>query len=123
MKKSVSFSVVSDSATPRAIVLQAPPSIGFPRQEYWRGLSFPSPWDLLEPRVLGLLHCRQILYHLSHQGRDMPMTTDDNIMIIVSSFLLNDNMNYLFIPIILKPSFETVLPNMFSIFFNFFFQK
>ena len=53
----------------------------------------------------------------------MTMTTDDNIMITVSSFLVNDNMNYLFIPIILKPSFETVLPNMFSIFFNFFSQK
>ena len=53
----------------------------------------------------------------------MPVTTDDTIMIIVSSFLLNDNMNYHFIPIILKPSFETVLPNMFSIFFNFYFFK
>ena len=26
--------------------LQAPLSIGFPRQEYWGGLSFPSPGDL-----------------------------------------------------------------------------
>ena len=26
--------------------LQAPLSIGFPRQEYWSGLSFPSPGDL-----------------------------------------------------------------------------
>ena len=24
---------------------QAPPSIGFPRQEYWSGLPFPSPGD------------------------------------------------------------------------------
>ena len=32
---------------------------------------FPSPWDLPDPRNwshLGLLHCRLILYHLSHQG-------------------------------------------------------
>ena len=33
-------------------------SIGFPRQEHWNGLPFPS---------LGDLHCRQILYPLSHQ--------------------------------------------------------
>ena len=25
---------------------QAPPSVGFPRQEYWSGLPFPSPGDL-----------------------------------------------------------------------------
>ena len=30
---------------------QAPLSMGFPRQEYWRGLLFPSPEDLLGPRI------------------------------------------------------------------------
>ena len=38
---------------------------GFSRQEYWSGLPFPSPGDLPDP---GLLYCRQLLYHLSHQG-------------------------------------------------------
>ena len=28
---------------------QAPPSMGFPRQEYWSGLPFPSPEDLPNP--------------------------------------------------------------------------
>ena len=28
---------------------QAPPSMGFPRQEYWSGLSFPSPGELPDP--------------------------------------------------------------------------
>ena len=28
---------------------QAPPSMGFPRQEYWSGLPFPSPGHLLDP--------------------------------------------------------------------------
>ena len=39
------------------------------------GLPFPSPGDLPNLRILltqgwnlALLHCRQILYHLSHQG-------------------------------------------------------
>ena len=28
---------------------QAPPSMGFSRQEYWSGLPFPSPGDLPDP--------------------------------------------------------------------------
>ena len=33
------------------VVLQAPPSIGFPRQEYWGRLPFPSPRDLPDPGI------------------------------------------------------------------------
>ena len=32
--------------TPWTIAHQAPLSMGFSRQEYWRGLPFPSPEDL-----------------------------------------------------------------------------
>ena len=42
----VSCSVVSDSATPWTVARQAPLSMEFSRQEYWRGLPFPSPGDL-----------------------------------------------------------------------------
>ena len=43
--------------------------MGFSTQEYWRGLPFPSPEDLPDPGINpGLLHCRQIFCHLSHQG-------------------------------------------------------
>ena len=66
---SISCSVMSDSfMTPWTAAHQAPLSIGFPRQEYWSGLPFPSPWALPNPGIeLSLLHCRQILYHLSLQ--------------------------------------------------------
>ena len=37
------FSPVWLSATPWTIDHQAPLSVGFPRQAYWSGLSFPSP--------------------------------------------------------------------------------
>ena len=48
---------------------QAPPSMGFSRQEYWSGLPFPSPGNLPHPGMNpGLPHCRQMLYCLSHQG-------------------------------------------------------
>ena len=56
-------------ATPWTVAHQAPPSKGFSRQEYWARLPFPSPGDLPDPGIEpGLLHCRQMLYHLSHQG-------------------------------------------------------
>ena len=35
--------------TPWTIVCEAPLSTGFPRQEYWSGLPFPSPGDLPDP--------------------------------------------------------------------------
>ena len=37
--------------TPWAIAYQAPPSMGFSRQEYWSGLPFPSPGDLPDPGI------------------------------------------------------------------------
>ena len=45
------FSVVSDSAIPWTIACQAPLSVEFSRQEYWSGLPFPSPGDLLYPGI------------------------------------------------------------------------
>ena len=53
---------------PWAVAHQAPLSMEFSRQEYWSGLLFPSPRHLPhEGSNPSLLHCRQILYHLSHQ--------------------------------------------------------
>ena len=45
-------SVMSDFfVTPWPVARQAPPSMGFPRQEYWSGLPFPSPGDLSNPGI------------------------------------------------------------------------
>ena len=38
-------------ATPWTVAYQAPPSMGFSRQEYWSGLPFPSPGDLPDPGI------------------------------------------------------------------------
>ena len=38
--------MISDQASQ-----QAPLSMGFPRQEYWSGLPFPSPGDLPDPGI------------------------------------------------------------------------
>ena len=41
-----SLSRVELFETPWTVAYQAPPSMGFSRQGYWSGLSFPSPGDL-----------------------------------------------------------------------------
>ena len=64
----VNFSVLFNSLLPpRTVVHKTPLSTELPRQEYWSGCHsliqgiFPSQgWNS------GLLHCRQILYHMSH---------------------------------------------------------
>ena len=38
-------------ATAWTVAYQAPPSMGFSRQESWTGLPFPSPGDLPNPRI------------------------------------------------------------------------
>ena len=43
---------MSDSfVTPWTVAHQAPPSMGFSRQEYWSGFPFPSPGDLPKPGI------------------------------------------------------------------------
>ena len=46
-----SLSCVQLFATLWTIALQAPPSMGFSRQEYRSGLPFPSPGDLPDPGI------------------------------------------------------------------------
>ena len=46
-----SLSCVRLFATPWTAAKQAPPSMGFSRQEYWSGLPFPSPGDLPKPGI------------------------------------------------------------------------
>ena len=38
-------------ATPWTVAHQVPLSMEFSRQEYWSGLPFPSPEDLLDPGI------------------------------------------------------------------------
>ena len=46
-----SLSRVRLFATPWTVAHQAPLSMEFSRQEYWRGLPFPSPGDLPDPGI------------------------------------------------------------------------
>ena len=45
------FSHVQLFATPWTVAQQSPLSVGFPRQEYWKGLPCPPPGDLPNPGI------------------------------------------------------------------------
>ena len=49
--KVTSLSHVRLFVIPWTVAYQAPPSMGFSRQEYWHGLPFPSPGDLPVPGI------------------------------------------------------------------------
>ena len=56
-------------ATQWTVARQAPLFIGFPRQEYWSGLPFPSPVYLPRPGIKPVSHAWQAdSLPLSHQG-------------------------------------------------------
>ena len=69
----LNHSVVSNSLQPHGVAHQAPLSMGFFRQGCWSGLPFSFSRGSSRPRgsnlcFLCLLHCRQTLYLMSHQG-------------------------------------------------------
>ena len=67
--KSESVSHVQLFATPWTVARQASLSMEFSRQAYWSRLPFLLQGIFLTQGLNpGLLHCRQILYHLSQQG-------------------------------------------------------
>ena len=55
---------------PWTVAHQAPPSMGFSRQEYWSGLPFPSPGDLPDPGIEPVSPALQVdSLQPSRQGR------------------------------------------------------
>ena len=79
------FRHVSLCGTPWTIAFQASLSMGFPRQEYWSGLPFPSPGDhpdlWLEPLSLCLLHRQVGSPPLGSPGK--PMLTSKLSLILI----------------------------------------
>ena len=83
-----SFSRVRLFATPWTVACQAPPPMGFPRQEYWSGLPCPPPGDLLDPGIEpGSPNCRRTLYHLSHQESPVKKV-DDHLTVSFLPFFI-----------------------------------
>ena len=61
------FSRVQLSATPQTTAHQAPPSLGFSRQEYWSGLPFPSMHACMLSRFSRVRLC-ETLWAAAHQA-------------------------------------------------------
>ena len=76
-KKVMSLSRVRLCATPWTVACQAPPSMGFSRQEYWSVLPFPSPGDLPDPGIE--------LGSPTLQADSLPTEPQGNLSILVSS--------------------------------------
>ena len=67
-----SHSVVPDSSVSWTVARQASLSMGFPRQEYWSRLPFPSPGDLPDPGIgpeLPASHADSLLIELRWKPR------------------------------------------------------
>ena len=88
-KEVKSLSRVRLFAIPWTIACQATPSMGFSRQDYWSGLSFPSPGDL---STQGLNPC---LLHLLHwQGGSLPAKPPGKPIIYILFGLIFTQSNY-----------------------------
>ena len=59
-----SLSRVQPSATPWTVAFQAPPSMGFSRQEYWSGVPLPSPQNYLRAYLMEIPQTHLSLSHL-----------------------------------------------------------
>ena len=71
----MSLSHVGLFATPWTAAYQAPPSMGFfqTRVLEWVAISFSRGIFLTKGSNLGLPQCRQMNYHLSHQGSHLSL--------------------------------------------------
>ena len=66
--KALVIQAVQLFATSWTVACQAPLSMGFSRQEYWRRLLFPSPGDLRHPEIKAGSPA-EFLTNLSHQAQ------------------------------------------------------
>ena len=66
------FSRIQLCATPQTAVQQAPPCLGFSRQEYWSGLPFPSPMHACMLSRFSRVQLHATLWIAAHQA---PLST------------------------------------------------
>ena len=71
---------------PLTVAHQAPLTMGFPKQEYWSGLPFPSPVDLPN---LHLLHWQRSNPHLLHwQVDSLPLSHQESMLQVYKQQIL-----------------------------------
>ena len=73
------------------IACQAPLSMGFPRQKYWSGLPFPSPGDLLNPRIKPVSPALAGSFFTTEPPAKPQFLFMALFLILLSSFIVNSN--------------------------------
>ena len=77
--------------TPWTAACQIPLSMGFPRQEYWSGLPFPTPGDLASPEIEPTSPVLQVdSLPLSHQGslREKGYVMVNSLLLTLKTYLI-----------------------------------
>ena len=71
-------SVTSDSLQPHGLIIaqQAPLSMGFPMQEYWNGLPFPTPGHLPESGIKPCIDFKYLVGQKVNSGFGQPRRVD-----------------------------------------------
>ena len=77
-----SLSCVQLLATPWTVAYQAPLSMGFPRQEYWSGLPFPSPHS----RFLLAIYLDRLVCIFQPQSLSVPLPFHLSLLVTLSLF-------------------------------------
>ena len=87
-----SHSVVSDSLRPHELhaAYQSPLSMGFSRQEYWSGLTFPSPGYLRNPEIELLVSCIAVRRFTIWATREAKMISESESEVAQSCLTLCD---------------------------------
>ena len=91
-----SLSRVRLLGTPWTAAYQAPPSMGFSRQEYWSGVSLPSPTLVLEFINLKT----EILYHLTSINTFHP-----SLQLLETTILFYVSMNFVLLLLLFSKRF------------------
>ena len=72
---------------PWTVTYQAPPSMGFSKQEYWKGLPFPSPGELPNPGTeLSSLALASVFFTTEPPGAPTWMSTQAKMHLRLVSF-------------------------------------
>ena len=86
--KGKSLSHVRLLATPWTAAHQAPPSMGFSRQEYWSGLPFPSPFNMLINIIKNIIHILMECYVKSF------LISSDKLYLLMIIFLMHHSIQF-----------------------------
>ena len=76
---------MSDSVIPWTAAYQAPPPMGFSRQEYWSGVPLPSPLEYLQFSSVQSLSCVQLFVtHESARQASLSITNSRGLLKLMS---------------------------------------